>query len=404
MGPPMSSTKPITFPVDVAYVLPGLGRGGTEKHVADLASRLDRSRFSPCVLSTARGGPMEEELASRGIPVHILDYRGLSLHPARAVPLLGEALGFFRDFARILEERNVAILHSYLPAANILAMAVGLRSRTRVRIVSKRALCRYKEGHPVFSWFEELANLAADAVMVNSHAVAESVRRAERFAEGKMFLVYNGIEVSGKVSTGGSRPPLPADIEVPADALPITYVANLFDYKGHAVLVDAARCVADAFPSVRFLLVGADAGEMENLRRRIGEAGLSRHILLLGPRSDAAAIVSASRLVVHPSLQEGFSNAILEAMAAGKAVLATRVGGNPEAVEDGRTGLLVPPADPGALASAILELLRNTARAEAMGNAGRERVRERFSTERMVAAVEENYLELLEGRPLSRRV
>jgi starch synthase len=95
---------------------------------------------------------------------------------------------------------------------------------------------------------------------------------------------------------------------------------------------------------------------------------------------------------------------ILEAMGAGKAVVATRVGGNPEAVSDGETGLLVPPQNPVALASAIIELLRDPGRAEAMGRAGMERARERFSLSAMVTAVEETYLELLEGRPLSRRI
>ena len=175
----------------------------------------------------------------------------------------------------------------------------------------------------------------------------------------------------------------------------VTYVANLFAYKGHSDLVDAARRIADAFPSIRFLLVGADAGEEGNLRRRIEALGLGRNVLLVGPRPDAAAIVAASAFLVHPSHQEGFPNAILEAMAAGKAVVATRVGGIPEAVEDGRTGLLVPARDPAALAGAVLSLLRDPDRARAMGEAGRMRVEEEFSIGKMVEGIESLYVELL---------
>lgn len=399
----MKKTDRIPSPVGVAYVLPGLGRGGTEKHVLDLASHLDRRLFSPRVVSTAGGGAMEEELTGRGIPVHILDYRGLSLHPSRALPLSREALGFFRSFARILAEHKISVIHAYLPAANVLGMAVAVWNRTRVRIVSKRALCRYKEGHPAYSHFEDLANFAADAVMVNSHAVAEDVRRTERFVEGKMFLVYNGMEIPAD-TPDGIRQVFPPDLELPESALAVSYVANLREDKAHLCLVEAARIVVAAVPDARFLLVGREDQEAASVRARIRALGLECHVVLTGPRTDVPAILRSTRVVAHPGEQEGLSNAILEAMAAGVPVVASRAGGNPEAVSDGETGLLVPSGDPGALASAILELLRDPERAETMGQTGRERVRERFSLGSMVAAVEETYLELIEGRPLSHRV
>lgn len=402
-GHPMHAAENISFPVGVAYVLPGLGRGGTEKHVLDLASRLDRRRFNPCVISTAGGGVMEEELTGRGVPVRILDYRGLSLHPSRALALFREARGFFRSFESILTEHRVSVLHTYLPAANVLGMAAAVRNRTRVRLVSKRALCRYKEGHFVYSIFEDLSNLAADAVMVNSRAVAEDVRRSERFVEGKMFLVHNGVDIPGD-TPGGGRPPIPPDLGLEAGTLPIACIANLHAYKGHKDLVDGASLVVQSFPQVRFLLVGQDGGAGDSLRRRIASQGLEGKVLLPGPRTDVGVILAASEFVVLPSHEEGFSNVILEAMGAGKAVVATRVGGNPEAVIDGRTGLLVPPGDSCTLASAILELLRDPKRAETMGRAGRERARELFSLEDMVTAVEETYLRLLEGGILSRRI
>ena len=227
---------------------------------------------------------------------------------------------------------------------------------------------------------------------VNSDAVGEAVRRQERLWGGKIRLVYNGVECrSGPVERIDRLCPGVSDDGTPA----VTYVANLFAYKGHSDLVDAARKVADVFPSIRFLLVGADAGEEGNVRRRIEALGLGRNVLLVGPRPDAATIVAASAFLVHPSHQEGFSNAILEAMAAGKAVIATRVGGIPESVEDGQTGLLVPARNPAALAAAVLSLLRDPDRARAMGEAGRRRVEEEFSIGRMVEGIESLYVELL---------
>lgn len=389
------------LPAGLAYVLPGLGVGGAERHVRHLVERLDRGTFSPRVISTAGTGPMEEEYSRLGVPVHVLDYRGVSLKPGSAGPLFRRARSFFRDFAGILAANDVRILHCYLPSANVLGMAAGMFSRTAVRIVSKRALCRYKEGHPVFSLFEDLANLAAHAVLVNSEAVARDVRRNERFLGGKIVLVHNGIDPADSAAGRIDRlvPEMPWNEGDPV----VTYVANLFPYKGHLDLVSAAAIVVEAIPEVRFLLVGRDSGAREALLREVSSRGLEQHVHLAGERKDAVAILASSTLAVHPSHEEGFSNTILEAMAAGKAVVATRTGGTPEAVIDGETGLLVPQRDPEALANALLTLLRDSGSARAMGRAGRQRVLDHYSVGKMVAAMEQTYLELLAGRPLSCR-
>ncbi len=157
--------------------------------------------------------------------------------------------------------------------------------------------------------------------------------------------------------------------------------------------------MADEFPSVRFLLVGRDAGAMETVRSRIAALGLERNVLPVGLRKDAARIAAAADFVVHPSHEEGFSNTVIEAMAAGKAVVATNVGGNPEAVVDGETGILVPPRDPVSLAAAIISLLREPERARSMGAAGRLRVCERFETGKMAGKMERIYEELLRRTP-----
>jgi glycosyltransferase involved in cell wall biosynthesis len=178
----------------------------------------------------------------------------------------------------------------------------------------------------------------------------------------------------------------------------VTYVANFYGYKGHADLIEAAGSVAREIPDVLFLLVGRDAGAMAEARNQIARLGLENHVVLAGARADTTGIFAASTLAVHPSHQEGFPNAVLEAMAAGKAVVAAASGGTVEAMEDGRTGILVPPCNPDALAEALLRLLRDPARAQRMGEAGRERVQAEFSLERMVRSYQDLYDELLAGR------
>lgn len=339
---------------------------------------------------------MLEEFTALGIPVRLLEYKGISLRAGTGPVLFREARAFFRSFAEFLGAGDVRIVHAYLPAANVLGMIAATICRTPVKIVSKRALCRYKEGHPAYSFFENLSNLAADGVLVNSRAVAEDVRRTEKFCDRKIFLVYNGIEVPD-VPPGSEPPSPPTDLGLPKDAPLVTYVANLREDKAHLCLVEAAREVASAVPAVRFLLVGREGSEAAAVRQRIRELDLERCVLVTGPRGDVPAILAASRIVAHPGEQEGLSNAILEAMAAGLPVVASRAGGNPETVLDGETGLLVPPGDAGALSAAILHLLQNRELAAKMGEAGRRRARERFSVGAMVGAIEHWYETLLAG-------
>ena len=185
-------------PIGIAYVLPGLGYGGTEKHVRDLSARLDRARFSPILICTGGNDLLPRELDGWDIPVYPLHYRGASVHPGKALPLARDAVSFFRSFRRILAKHRTGIVHAYLPAANILGMIASSFAGIRVRIVSKRALCRYKDGHSVYSFFENLANLAADVILVTfiggtegtqlDRVVIDGDKKGDGLTEGDAFL------------------------------------------------------------------------------------------------------------------------------------------------------------------------------------------------------------------------
>jgi len=377
--------------IKIAYLLPNIESGGTERHILSLARSLDRSRYSLSLVTTAGGGSLYKEF-SEIMPVTVMGEPG-SHRRIRVGPLVH--IGAIGALAWIYRKERPDIVHACLPVACVLGPIAARLAGVRKVIVSRRSLSNYKAKYPQMSRVEPLGYLLADAVLVNSDAVRRDVERTERFWEGKIRLVHNGIDTTPTV-------PSPIREMFPElagrEAGPVvTYVANLFPYKGHMDLVEAARTVVDEFPSARFLLVGRDAGEMEAVRARIAALGLDRRVLLAGLRSDALKIMAASSFVVHPSHEEGFSNTILEAMAAGKAVVATRVGGNPEAVIDGETGILVPPRDPAALSAAMLSLLRDPARALEMGAAGRRRVVERFSLGKMVREIESLYEGLFHG-------
>jgi glycosyltransferase involved in cell wall biosynthesis len=176
-------------------------------------------------------------------------------------------------------------------------------------------------------------------------------------------------------------------------------VSNFYPYKGHEDLVEAIPRVVRDHPDTLFLLVGRDSGTLERNRQRVGQLGMDRQVRFLGDRTDVMDLVRGSDLFVHPSREEGFSNAILEAMAGGLPVVACDVGGNPEAVKDGETGLLVPPRNPEKLSAAILDLLADGEKRKRMGATGRKRATEEFSFDRMVKEMEALYDSVLEGKP-----
>jgi len=179
-------------------------------------------------------------------------------------------------------------------------------------------------------------------------------------------------------------------------------VANIRRVKGHQYFVHAASIVHKRHPDVEFLVVGydmiKDGHSIPQLKQYGEQVGISQNLHFIGGRTKIANLVSLFDVAVLPSLSEGFSNVILEYMASSKPVVATNVGGNPEIVVHGETGLLVPPADSDALASAILSVLEDKDRESTFGMAGRKRVEERFNLDVMLRNYENLFEEVINSR------
>jgi len=188
-----------------------------------------------------------------------------------------------------------------------------------------------------------------------------------------------------------------AELDLPPNAFVISTVGRLHEQKGHEYLLLAARELCAQEKDAIFLIAGYGPLR-KHLEARTGELGIASRVRFLGYRKDVKRILAASDVFALPSLWEGMSNAILEAMAAGKPVVATAVDGNVEQVVHGETGLLAPPADSDALAKAFLELARDRRRAREMGDRGRERARRNFPVERMTGAHIELYAKLLKEK------
>ena len=304
--------------------------------------------------------------------------------------------GCILRFARIFRELRPDVIHSHVPRPTLWAsMAKRLRGRSVPFVYTEHNV---QDVYP--SWAAPLYRIilpVVDHVVGVSEAVTQSFTHRWRWPVDRASTIWNGItcsRIQGAASSDDTRRALGVAAAKPL----VLNVANLCLRKGHDVLVEAIATVSRHVPDVRCLVAGSPHLEPQtaaSLTAAIERHSLQDNLRLLGARSDVPDLLAASDLFVLSSRQEGFPITILEAMAAGKPVVATDVGGCAEAVVHGETGLIVPPEDPAALANAILYLLQNPEQARRMGEAGRKRVEEHFTVDAMVRKHIELYERLI---------
>jgi glycosyltransferase involved in cell wall biosynthesis len=295
---------------------------------------------------------------------------------------------------QVLRRERPDIVHGFLFHGYVLGALAARMVRVPVVLASRRSLGHFKRGKPHYALLERVVNPLTDLLIANSEGVREDVVRREGVPRDKVLVIHNGLDLR--------RFDVPPDPELARQLAPtrpvVAVVANLIDYKGHQFFLEAWATVLRQSPNAVALLVG-DGPLREEIQATVRRLDLGRSVRFLGTRHDVPAVLALADLVVHPSLQEGFSNAILEGMGAGRPVVATAVGGNPEAVRHEETGLLVPPADSAALAAAMARLLADPATARAFGAAGRARVAAEFELSRMTRQYAALYERLTDDPP-----
>jgi glycosyltransferase involved in cell wall biosynthesis len=364
--------------------------GGTERQVMTLASRLDASRYELHLACLRRTGELLDRLPIfRSAPP--VEYRITKLFNRHA----------FRQrlrFAHYLRRQRIQIVHTYSFYPNVFAIAAARLARTPIVVASIRDMGIYQS--PRQLRVQRLVCRLAHRVVVNAEAV-KSWLVADGYDGDKITVIRNGVETS-RFNSAGDDLGLRRDLGLPANCPIAAVVSRLTPSKGLEDFLEAAAVVARGRPDAHFLIVGkaapADGAYQLALAARAARLGLERRLVFTGLRHDVPEILSQVSVSVLPSLSEGLSNVLLESMAAGVPVVATRVGGNAEAVEDGGTGLLVAPGDPEALARSIDRLLGDAELAKSYGRAGRRRVAEHFTLDRVIHQTEHLYASLLEDR------
>jgi len=372
----------------IIYVIGSLGCGGAEKQTLMLAGLVREKGYQSSLFVLEAKGDLLSEAERLGVPVHDGGY--VSTAPGfRKLMLLGDALV---RLWRLLRNERPDVVHGVLPLANVMAALAGRAAGVPLVITSRRALNTHQERVRGWRFADKLGFALSDVVIANSNAVREDTLRREGGEPEKIKVIHNGIHLPDLRDPEKIRKEVRAELGIPQTAPVLITVANLIPYKGHFELIRALALVQAEYPDVQLLVVGEDRGIGAALKADAIRLRVDHCVQWLGLRSDVRRLLAASDLYVSASHEEGFSNALLEALAAGKEVVATRVGGNTEMLEDGDLGYLVDAGCPDSLAEAI-----NVALPKAMkgGRAQKQvsKVVEKYSPQRMV----EQYLEIYES-------
>jgi len=336
------------------------------------------------VFALKPGGAVAAMLTAHGVPI--------IAHPTR----VGGWRGVLQAAVllwRIIRELRPDVIHFFLPAAYIVGGIVSLPQRGK-RVMSRRSLATYQRRYLGVRLVERLLHVQMDAVLANSRAVARELTE-EGVATGRLGLIYNGVaDASHAISRADSRARLGLD----SATLTLVMIANLIPYKGHADLLEALALAADGLPSGwTMLFAGRDDGIGHELRAQAAHLGIAAHLRWLGAVDDVGPVLAAADIGVLSSHEEGFSNAVLEGLAAGLPMIVTDVGGNAEAVIDGECGRVVPARDPVALSDAVRALANSPDARSRMGEAARVRAASLYSIEACVARYAALYRNLVTG-------
>ena len=372
----------------VLHLVSSFHQGGSERQAVQLARLLKESgRYDVSLACLDGSGALRDEAERLGLG-EIPEYRLTSFYDRNTLAQL-------RRFARFLRQRDINIVHTHDSYTNVFGMAAARMARVPVRIASRRETVGWRTDAQKF--VERLSYRLAHSIVANSEAV-----RAQLIKEGvrsdKIVTIYNGLDIERiKPRPGLSRAGVLTSFGLPhqGEHRFVTIVANLrHAVKDHPTFLRAASRVYRSLPYARFVIAG-EGGLIQPMRELANSLGLARVTHFTGRCERVAELLAVSDVCVLSSKAEGFSNSILEYMAAARPVVVTDVGGAREAVVDGETGYLVPAGDDEAMAERITSLLNNTGEARAMGEHARRRVEEKFSCQAQLEGEESLYDRLL---------
>ncbi|HWQ28590.1 MAG TPA: glycosyltransferase [Dehalococcoidia bacterium] len=370
-------------PARVLWLIKGLGLGGAERLLTLAARHVDRSRFA---YEAAYFLPWKDALVGEleGLGIRTTCLRHTRPFDLRVVPRV----------AAFLRERRIDVLHCHLPYTGVVGrLAARLAGVPCVVYTEHNVQQRY---HVVTRLANQTTVRLADLTIAVSDEIRDSLLRSPLTRGADVRTIQNGVDADAleeAAAAGGVR----EEFGIPRDRLIVGVVSVFRAQKRLDLWLRTAAAIALAEPRSVFMVVGDGPGAPE-LRALAGELGLDGRVIFTGLRHDAPRLIAAFDVFMMSSIYEGLPVAVLEAMALGRPVVSTSVGGLPDVIEDRHSGLLVAPDDRAALAQRVLDLLADPAERRRLGDAARARVRQRFSIQTMVRATEDIYEQVLASR------
>ena len=372
----------------IAYVIGSLSPGGSERQMLALAERLPSERFSVDFVLLSGPGPYAAQAERAGARVRVLSPRG---DGASFKPLTASVVAL--RFTGLLRRCRYDIVDAWLFRSYALAALTRPLTGVPVLIAGRRSLNDHKEGFGLLERrLDAIARKRSDVIVANAEAVAADVTAREGINPQKLRVIRNGVEPR-RGSSGVDRLTQRRHWGVDDHQTIIGCIANYHPGKGHLHLLGAFAELVREHPDVRLVLVGE--GDLRpTLERRIGELGIRESVILHGEALEPRSLIGGFDVVVQASESEGLPNALLEAAAEGRPIVATAAGGTVEIVEHGRTGLLVPIADTGALVRALTAMVDDPDLRRRLASNAREHVLHTFGMDRFVAEFAALYEEM----------
>ena len=372
--------------IPVLYLIEHLRQGGSERYVAELVRSSRETGVEAHVGCFSEGGIFYDEIRNAGIPLRAYPLKSL-YHP--------DAIRTIRSLSSYIRRHRIRIVHTFQPNANVLGTFVGRLAGAKV-VISRRNLGDFGGlGSPRLAWFQKrISNRLAHRVLANSRAVRDAAIRGEGFPPDKVVLIYNGLDIE-RFRPVSDTAPFRRSLGLPETGFVFGIASGFRPVKGVDVVVRAFARVRTFCPDSHLVIAGDGPGR-ENLEDLVRELHLSDRVVFLGVRPDMEKVYPAFDAFVLASHSEGFSNAILEAMGLGLPVIASRVGGNTEMVEDGVRGYLVPPGDPETLSDRLGRLYADPVLSRSMGKEARAWVERTNAREVIVRQFAELYRRVLD--------
>ena len=360
---------------NIIIVIDSLDGGGAESQAIKLANGLNKENVNVTLFPLRSGGALTKHAKDLDIKIVEGDFQS-----SRDIKSLVKG---FILLCKTIRSNNPAIVHTFLPLSNFIGSLAGLISKARYTITSRRGLIKLNYLKKRWRLFDKISNFLSHKIIVNTEAIIDEMINVDDVNLDKVICIRNGINLNKFNIKNYRRNDMRSKLALSSCDFAWAKVANFSSIKGHKDLINAFKDIHIKYNSKLFL-IGKDNGTLKELKDLVNTKGLENKIKFLGFREDIPEILLAMDGYICASHTEGFSNAILEAMASGLPIIATNVGGNSEIIKHKKNGLLIKSKDQNAIASTMIKIMKDSTLSQKISEDAKKTVNEKYNTEKMV--------------------